>query len=402
MDLERVVIVGASLAGLAAAAALRDGGWDGHLVMVESASELPTDRPPLSKGVLSGAVSPDAIPQPRAGDLDDLDVDLVLGRRVEGFGASDLRLKYDNDHELTADGVVIATGAAPRRLPDTDHLSGVHVVRTLDDSLALRADLDDGPRRVVVVGAGFIGAEVAATARGMGHEVTVIEAADRPLAAILPGTVGDAIGAFHAAHGVTLRCGVGVDGLRGDDAVRGVALADGEVLDADVVVVGIGVIPNTAWLSGSGLDVDDGVMCDETLLAAPGVVAAGDVARWTNPLFGESMRVEHWDHALAMGTAAGRRLLQWEADEEGTPFSTVPWFWSDQYDHKIQMAGRPRPTDEVVELEGAPGDERFAVAFRRDGRCTGVLAVDRPRAVVMARMKMETSLDWAHVIGDDR
>ena len=410
-DLERVVIVGASLAGLSAADAIRASGWDGHLVLIDSSPDLPSDRPPLSKQVLAGTMEPTAASQPLASHVDALDLDLRLGRRVEGFSVGDLRLKFDNDHEISGDGVVIATGATPRWMPGTEHLGGVHVVRTLADSLALKADLDAAPRRVAVVGAGFIGAEVAATCRGLGLEVTMIEAAPAPLANVFgSGIVGDFIAALHRGHGVDVRLGVGVASIEGSSAgaergsrprVERIVMADGSAIDADVVVVGIGVIPNIDWLEGSGLTLGNGVMCDETLLAAPGVVAAGDVANWPNPRFGERMRVEHWDHAIEQGAAAARRLLA-DADEDAPaaePFAPVPWFWSDQYDRKIQMAGRPAPTDELVLIDGSVEEARFAVAFRRGDRCTGVLAVNRPRIAVGARMKMLESLDWSHVVG---
>lgn len=404
MDLERIVVVGASLAGLAAAEALRAGGFEDHLVVVDGAEELPADRPPLSKQVLAGTMAPTDARQPLADRLDELDVDLRLGNPVEGFAADDLRLKFRNDHELSGDAVVVATGASPRRLGGTEGLAGVHVVRDLADALALKADLDAGPRRVVVVGAGFIGAEVAATARGLGLEVTLLEGAPAPLVRVLPTPVGEVVAQLHRDHGVDVRCGVGVDGLVDDGSdptprVGGVRLADGEVIDADVVVVGIGVAPSVTWLEGSGLTLDDGVRCDATLAAAPGVWAAGDVARWDHPGFGETMRVEHWDHAIESGAAAARNLLAVARGDAPEPFAPIPWFWSDQYDRKIQMAGRPAPTDELVVIDGELGAERFAVAFRRGDRCTGVLAVNRPRAVVLARMKMAESLDWDHVVG---
>ena len=408
-DLERIVIVGASLAGLSAADAIRSAGWDGHLVVIDSATELPSDRPPLSKQVLAGTMEPAAAVQPLTARLDELDVDLVLGRRVEGFSVDDLRLKFDNDHEISGDGVVIATGGMPRHLPGTESLAGVHVLRTLADSLAIKADFNAAPRRVAVVGAGFIGAEVAASARGLGLEVTMIDALSSPMANVFgDGMVGKYVADLHRVHGVDVRLGVGVaaiEGESGDGArVERIVMDDGSVIDADVVVVGIGVVPNIDWLEGSGLTLGNGVMCDETLLAAPGVVAAGDVANWLNPRFGERMRVEHWDHAIDQGAAAGRRLLvDVDEGEIAAPYAPVPWFWSDQYDRKIQMAGRPAATDECVlidgSLDGPVAEAKFAVAFRRGDRCTGVLAVNRPRIVVAARMKMMESLDWSHVVG---
>ncbi|MBU6215128.1 MAG: NAD(P)/FAD-dependent oxidoreductase [Acidobacteria bacterium] len=390
-----IVVVGASLAGLSAVDAVRSGGHDGDVVVLEAAAALPSDRPPLSKQVLAGTMEPAAAHQPLAGRLDELAVDLRLGVRVDRVDVAGLRLELSDGSSLSASGLVVATGASPRTLPGPP-LAGVHVVRTLDDSLALRRDLDAGPDRVAVIGAGFIGAEVAATCRGLGLEVTLIEAAPAPMVRVLPEAVGAFVADLHRAHGVDVRLGVGVEGLVADgDRVRGVALADGTTVDASVVVVGIGVAPDVAWLEGSGVPVGNGVTCDETCLAAPGVVAAGDVAEWFNPHFGERMRVEQWEHAIEHGAAAGRRLLA--GDGPGEPFGSVPWFWSDQYDRKLQLAGRPAATDEVHVLEGSLEEQRFVAAFRRGERCTGVLGVNRPRHVVQARMRLTESLDWAPI-----
>lgn len=390
-----IVVVGASLAGLSAVDAIRSSGHRGDVVVLDAATELPSDRPPLSKQVLAGTMEPAAAHQPLAGRVDELAIDLRLGVRVERFDAAGLRLELSDGASLAATGVVVATGASPRALPGPP-LEGVHVVRTLGDSLALRRDLEAGPDRVAVIGAGFIGAEIAATCRGLGLEVTLIEAAPAPMVRVLPEAVGAFVADLHRSHGVDVRLGVGVDGLLADgDRVRGVSLADGSTVDATVVVVGIGVVPDVSWLDGSGVPLGNGVTCDETCLAAPGVVAAGDVAEWFNPHFGERMRVEQWEHAIEQGAAAGRRLLVGDAD--ALPFSGVPWFWSDQYDRKLQMAGRPSATDEVHVLEGSFEEQRFVAAFRRGDRCTGVLGVNRPRHVVQARMRLTESLDWAPI-----
>ena len=201
---------------------------------------------------------------------------------------------------------------------------------------------------------------------------------------------------MHREEGVDVRLGVGVDGLSSEAGrVTGVRMADGSTVDAEVVVVGIGVVPNIGWLDGSGLAVANGVVCDETMLAAPGVVAAGDVAFWPNSHFGESMRVEHWEHAIEQGAHAGRRLMA--GDSGGDAYAAIPWFWSDQYGCKIQMAGRPAADDECVLVEGGFEERRFVTLFRRGDRCTGVLGVSRPRHVMQGRMKLVESLDWAPV-----
>jgi 3-phenylpropionate/trans-cinnamate dioxygenase ferredoxin reductase subunit len=390
MTLSSVAVVGASLAGLAAVQALRDGGHDGDVVVVDPSPALPSDRPPLSKQVLAGEWEPDKAHQPLAPRLAELDVDLRLGTAATALDAATRTLALSDGSELAADGVVLAMGASARTLGGPA-MAGVHVVRTMEDCLALRADLDAGPSRVVVIGAGFIGAEVAATCRGRGLDVTMIEAAPVPLGRVLPGTIGGFITDLHRDHGVEVRLGVGVDGLVDDGAgrVRAVRMADGTEVPAQVVVVGIGVVTNTAWLDGSGLVIDNGVVCDETCLAAPGITAAGDVASWLNPHYGERMRVEHWEHAIEQGEAAGRRLLA--GDPVAVPFLAVPWFWSDPY------AGRPAAGDELVVVDGSVEERRFVAAFRRGDRCTAVLGVNRPRLVIQARMRLNESLDWAPV-----
>jgi NADPH-dependent 2,4-dienoyl-CoA reductase/sulfur reductase-like enzyme len=393
-----IVVVGASLAGLAAAQAIRKEGHDGPVVVVDPSPELPVDRPPLSKQLLAGEWEPERAHQPLAGRLDELELDLRLGVAATALDVASRTVTLSDGSSLAAAGVVVATGATPRRLPGPT-LAGVHVLRDLPDCLALRADLDAGPERVAVIGAGFIGAEVAATCRGRGHEVTMVEAAPVPLGRVLPGEVGSFVADLHRDHGVDVRLGVGVEALTDDGAgrVTGLRLGDGDVVEAQVVVVGIGVVPATAWLEGSGLTLGDGVVCDETCLAAPGITAAGDVANWLNPHYGERMRVEHWEHAIEQGAAAGRRVLR--GDGPGVGFPSVPWFWSDQYDRKIQMAGRPSAGDEMVLLEGSLEERRFVAAFRRGDRCTAVLGVNRPRHAIQARMRLSESLDWAPIAG---
>ncbi|MEM1334914.1 MAG: FAD/NAD(P)-binding oxidoreductase [Actinomycetota bacterium] len=316
--------------------------------------------------------------------------------RATGFDLTNRTLSTTDGDEVV-DGLLIATGARCRSLPGTDDMAGVFVLRDLDDTMALRAELDAGPMRVAVVGAGFIGAEVAATCRGRGHEVTMIEPLPTPLGRVLGDEVGQMMADVHREQGVDLRTGVGVDHLEADDGrVARVVLGDGAVVEADVVVIGIGVIPNTEWLAGSGLTIDDGVVCDATMLAAPGVTAAGDVARWPNGRFGEVMRVEHWDNAIEQGVHAAERLLV--DDAEATPFEPVPWFWSDQYDRKIQLAGRVRPGDDVHVATGSLEERRFAQLFGRDGRLVGVLGVNRPRHVMQYKTMIQDGVSFADAV----
>ena len=253
---------------------------------------------------------------------------------------------------------------------------------------------------VVVVGAGFIGAEVAATCRGRGHAVTMVEPLPTPLGRVLGDDIGRVMAEVHVEHGVDLRTGVGVDRLEADAGrVARVVLTDGTVVEADLVVIGIGVLPNTEWLEGSGLTLDNGVVCDATMLAAPGVTAAGDVARWPNQRFDELMRVEHWDNAIEQGVHAAERLLV--DDDDAVPFEPVPWFWSDQYDRKIQLAGRIRPGDDTHLATGSLEERRFAQLFGRDGRLVGVLGFNRPRHVMQYKTMIQDGVAFADAVAAD-
>jgi 3-phenylpropionate/trans-cinnamate dioxygenase ferredoxin reductase subunit len=396
--LRRIAIVGASLAGLRAAEGLRRRGYDGALALVGAEARLPYDRPPLSKEILQGTWGPErtALCKPAAWEA--LALELHLGRRATALDPAAREVALDSGERIAFDGLVIATGAAPRALRGAAPRSGVHLLRTLDDALAIRDALAKGPR-VAVVGAGFIGAEVAASCRARGLEVAVIEALPVPLARGLGTRMGEVCAALHRDHGVDLRCGVGVAVLEGAERVERVRLSDGSAIAADLVVVGIGVAPETEWLSGSGLAIDDGVVCDATCTAAPGIVAAGDVARWWNPLFEESMRVEHWTNAVEQGDAAAATLLA--APGSAPAFAPVPYFWSDQYDVKIQFAGRAQAEDDVHVVHGSLEERRFVALYARDGRVTGALAFSRPRLLVayrrllLERPTLDTALAFA-------
>lgn len=381
-----VTVVGASLAGLRAAETLRRDGFDGPVTLIGDEVHEPYDRPPLSKQVLAGDWEPDRIALTPSDKLADLDLDLRFGTTAAGFDLASRTLRITGAQSgaetLEVDALLIATGARCRTLGEPRE--GVHVLRSLDDCLALRADFDAAPDRVVVVGAGFIGAEVAATARTRGLDVTVVEALPAPLIRVLGPEMGEVCAAVHRDHGVDLRTGVGVEGFDGADRVERVRLTDGSAVNASVVVVGIGVVPNTEWLEGSGLALDDGVVCDAAGLAAPGVAAAGDVARWPNRRFGEVMRVEHWDNAAAQGAHSARALLG-----AAEPYEPVPWFWSDQYDRKIQLAGHVRPDDEVRVVAGSVAERRFAALYGRGGRLMGALGFNRPRHVMRYRAMIE-------------
>ncbi|MCP4794445.1 MAG: NAD(P)/FAD-dependent oxidoreductase [Actinomycetia bacterium] len=388
---DSVTIVGASLAGLRSAETLRRDGFGGRISLIGDEPHQPYDRPPLSKQVLAGDWEPERALLTPAEKLEPLGLDLRLGVRATGLDVAARELEVDGVAE-PFDGLLIATGARCRTLPGTGSPVGVHTLRTLDDCLAIRAALDDGARRMVVIGAGFIGAEVASVAVGRGTSVTLVEALPAPFARVLGQEMGAVVADVHVANGVDLRCGVGVSSVAGEPGAMTVAMADGSDVYADLVVVGIGVVPNTEWLEGSGLTLDDGVVCDPTCLAAPNVVAAGDVARWTDPRTGESMRVEHWDNAVEQGRHAVRRLLA--TDEEAEVFAPVPWFWSDQYDRKIQLAGRPHPDDEVRVVDGSTDERRFAAFYGRRGQLTAVLGMNRPRQVMQGRGLLEQGVGW--------
>jgi NADPH-dependent 2,4-dienoyl-CoA reductase/sulfur reductase-like enzyme len=401
-----VLIVGASLAGVRAAEALRRHGHEGPITIVGAEAHQPYDRPPLSKAVLAGKKAhtdnslrvDDSLGatwrlSTRAVSLDlerrrvTLADSALPGRAGAGAatGAAGRADSRDSQSEEAFDGLIIATGAHPRTLPGLGEMEGVHVLRTVDDCVALRGQLETGPR-VVVVGAGFIGSEVAATCHGLGLEVTVVEALAVPLVRAVGEELGHRCARLHQDHGVGLRLGVGVEGLAGSSRVEGIRLADGSVVPADVVVIGVGVSPTTGWLEGSGLDLADGVVCDQWCRALtggrplPDIVAAGDVARWDHPLFGETIRLEHWTNAVEQGHAAALTLLQ---GTESPPFSPVPYFWSDQYETKIQFVGRTGP--QVTVVDGDIDDDRFAVAYGRDGRLVGALAFNRPAQIAAYR-----------------
>jgi NADPH-dependent 2,4-dienoyl-CoA reductase/sulfur reductase-like enzyme len=340
--------------------------------------------------VLAGAQPPEAAAVPVA---EDMELDWERGVRATGLSVADRRLDLADGRSLAYDGLVVATGAAPRRIPGWPDLEGVHVLRTLDDCLALRTDLTASPRRVVVVGAGFIGSEVAATARGLGLDVTVVEPLPAPVVRGLGVAMGTVVADVHRDHGVDVRLGIGVEGVVGGSRVEAVQLSDGSSVDADVVVVGVGVTPNTGWLEGSGLTVGDGVVCDATCLAAPGVVAAGDVARWPHPVHGE-IRIEHWDNAQEQGEHAARTLLADLTGGRGEPFSPIPWFWSDQYDRKVQVAGRPSADGEVEVVAGSVADRRFVAIYGLDDRVVAVLGMNMPAKVMHWRQHLVDSTPW--------
>ncbi|MGD0219506.1 MAG: FAD-dependent oxidoreductase [Acidimicrobiales bacterium] len=381
-----VVVVGASLAGLRACEGLRHGGFEGSIALVGAESHLPYDRPPLSKEFLAGRLDVDLLALTTPAKLAGLELELVLGERACVVDLDARLVALGSGRKLAFDGLVVATGATPRTLRGGPDLSGVVTLRRLDDAYRLRALLGAAGVRLAVVGGGFLGMEVAATARALGAEVTVIEPKPTPLARVVGPLVGRAIAEVHADHGVKVRTGVGVEGLVGEGSVAGVRLGDGTLVEADVVLVAIGVVPETAWLAGSGLDLSDGVLCAPTLCAAPGVVAAGDVARWPHPLAGGTVRLEHRTNASEQGAHAASSLL---AGTGATPFASVPYFWSDQFDMKIQAIGIPAPGDEVHVVAGAIAERRFVACYGRDGRLSAAVGFNSPRQLMGFRALLD-------------
>ncbi len=404
-----VAVVGASLAGLRAAEALRREGFGGRVVLIGEEMHLPYDRPPLSKQVLAGTWVPERAVLADRNKLDELRIEHRPGHRAVALDIEARRVTLDDGDVLEADGVVVATGARPRQLRGTEGNPGVHVLRTLDDAVRLRqALLDSGEGgRLVVVGAGFIGSEVASTGTGLGAKVTVVEALQVPLSPILGREVGAACAGLHTDAGVELRTDVGVMAVRPPAADDGpaagragvVELSDGSAVPADVVVVGIGVVPAVDWLEDSGLPLGNGVHCDKTLFAAEGIVAAGDLAHWEHVGLGQELRIEHWQVAAEQGVAAARNLLAgWAAAE---PFSPVPYFWSDQYGVRIQVLGHPGPEDEVALAHGSYESRRFVALFGRAGRLTGVLGISQPRRVMAFRALLVAGASWDEALAVD-
>ncbi|MHB9849668.1 NAD(P)/FAD-dependent oxidoreductase [Streptomyces krungchingensis] len=389
-----VTVVGASLAGLYAARELRAQGFDGRLVLIGDERHRPYDRPPLSKDFLAGRADEAQLALTDAEETTELDAEWHLGVRARGLDARGRTVLLDDGRTISTDGVVVATGACARRLAGDD-LAGVHTLRTLDDARALRAELTRGPRRIVVIGGGFIGAETASSCAALGHDVTVVEAAALPLVPQLGPRMAAVCAALHRRGGVALVTGTGVAGLRGGGgggtslpAVTGVRLSDGRVLDADVVIVGIGATPNTGWLAGSTLALHDGVLCDDGCATAlPQVVAVGDVARVGGT------RAEHWTSATEQPRVAVRNLLAGRTVATGR---SLPYFWSDQYGARIQFAGRRHESDTVRIVEGGieeggPAEGGFLALYERDGRTTAVLSVDRPRPFTRIRRELARS-----------
>lgn len=391
------VVVGASLAGLNAARAALQHPSAPRVTVIGAEEHLPYDRPPLSKAVLK---SDEHERPPLFGSAELAEHEgctVILGATATGVDTT-RHVVALGEREVRYDALVIATGATPRTLP-LETPPGVHTLRTWDDAVAIRSQMRAGGR-MVVIGAGFIGSEVAASAKERGMDVVIVEALEVPLARAVGETAGAALGSIHARHGVDLRLGRGVVGFEGEDRVTAVTLSDGSTVPADLVVVGIGAVPQTGWLAGSGIDLDNGIVCDSHLrTSAPEVFAAGDVARWDNPLFERHMRIEHWTSAQEQGGHAAHNALD---PSSATPYSHVPYFWSDWYDSRIQFVGVPSGTPEIV--DGSWDAEAFTAIYREEERVVGALTLNRRADIMKYRVLIEASktVEDARALARDR
>jgi 3-phenylpropionate/trans-cinnamate dioxygenase ferredoxin reductase subunit len=380
------VIVGAGLAGHSAALTLRLTGFDGHLVLIGNEPDRPYERPPLSKAFLQGKKPRDELFFQSEADYADHEIELLLGRTVTNIDTGDRHVALDDGTSLPFDKLLLATGASPIRLrqPGFD-LPGVHYLRTIKDSKILGCALQDGGRRVLVVGAGFIGSEVAASARMLGNQVTLVDLLDAPLAGALGDTVGSLFAEIHRRHGVELRMGAKVVELRGDDQVEEAVFEDGSRIPCDVVAIGVGVRPNDELARGAGLTVENGIIVDEHCeTSVPGIYAAGDVANWLHPDIGERLRVEHYDNAAMQGAAAARSMLG-----QTDVYAPLPYVWSDQYDVNLQYVGFPTEWHDIV-VRGDVTAPEATIFFMRDGLVHAAATINRPRELRSARRLCES------------
>ena len=386
MGLHRLVVVGASLAGLRAVEAARRAGFAGSIVLVGDETHLPYDRPPLSKEFL--ATDAVAVPHfPGVAELADaLGVELRLGAPATALDLGARAVTADT--EIPYDALLVATGVRARTLPGQERLAGVHSLRTVEDATAIRTAIHAGGR-IVIIGGGFIGSEVASAALAHGRPATIVEAAPAPLARSVGPVAGARLGELHARFGTELRCGVGVAELQGDGHVEAVLLADGTRLEADLVVVGVGADPATGWLEHAGLTLDDGVVCDERLQAADGVWAAGDVARWRSLEFDTLLRLEHWTNAAEQAGHAVRNLLDPAA---ATPYHHVPYFWSDWYGQRIQFVGLA--VGEPALVLGGWDEDAFVALFRSGERLSGALTLNRRGDIMKYRNLIASKASW--------
>jgi 3-phenylpropionate/trans-cinnamate dioxygenase ferredoxin reductase subunit len=393
-----VVVVGASAAGLSVAETLRHDGFREPITLVGEEDRLPYDRPPLSKELLSGTWSEDSLDLRDSAAITALGLDVRLGVRAEAVDTASRAVTLSDGSRVGYQDLVIATGVRPRRMPGSDGIAGVHVLRTLGDARRLRSELA-GHRRLVIVGAGFLGAEVASVACAAGAHVTLVSDAEAPLSDVLGTELGQLLVGLHAEHDVRVLSGAKVVGIATDgDRATGVQLADGTALPADLVLVSIGSLPNTEWLAGSGVPIGNGVVCDEYCRAAPGVWAAGDVASWHHVGFDERIRIEHRTNASEQGMAVARNIV---AGPDPTPFVPVPYIWSDQYDLKIQMYGLPRGADSFTVIDGSIAERKLVAIYGKNGRARAAVGINMFRSLRAARALVAEQAELSSVINEE-
>lgn len=383
------MIVGGGLAAARTAEQLRRAEYAGPITIVSDEVHLPYDRPPLSKEVLRSEIDDTAL-KPRDW-YDEKDITLRLGQAATGIDTAAQTVTLADGTSLGYDELVIATGLVPRRIPSLPDLDGIRVLRSFDECMALRTHASSA-KKAVVVGAGFIGCEVAASLRGLGVDVVLVEPQPTPLASVLGEQIGALVTRLHRDEGVDVRTGIGVAEVRGQGHVDTVVLTDGTEVPADLVVVGIGSHPATDWLDGSGIEVDNGVVCDESgRTSAPHVWALGDVASWRDAA-GHQVRVEHWSNVADQTRVVVPAML----DREVPSTVVVPYFWSDQYDVKIQCLGEPEATDTVhiVEDDG----RKFLAYYERDGALVGVVGGGLPGKVMKVRAKVAAAVPISEML----
>jgi NADPH-dependent 2,4-dienoyl-CoA reductase/sulfur reductase-like enzyme len=386
-----LVVVGAGVAGLRVVQTVRGAGYDGPVTLVGAEPHLPYDRPPLSKQVLQGQLSPESTEYHPAEYFDDLDVQVLLGATASRVDAEKQRLWLTDGNEVPYGALVVATGSRPRQLPFATPNQGLHVLRTREDAIALRADLDRSTR-LAIVGAGFVGAEVASTAAAMGIDVTVVETAPTPLVRAVGAQIGHELATLHETAGVKLVCEKAVTGFIGSEHVEGLTLDDGSILGVDLVLLGVGVVPDVEWLDGTGLDLRDGLVCDEYLTSTRTIYGAGDAVSWPSARMGRTARSQQWTTASDQGRHVGRVLIEGEV---AGAFDHDLYFWSDQYTSRIQGTGIP--TKDVVMLSRASDSKSFVAAFRSKGHVVGAVGVNSPKAVMALRKLTRRSADWSEV-----
>ncbi|WP_165384174.1 NAD(P)/FAD-dependent oxidoreductase [Leucobacter triazinivorans] len=385
--MRRIVVVGASLAGVHAAEALRERDYDGELTLVSAEARLPYDRPPISKELLLGTMESEQLLLRPESWYHERGVELRLGAAARGLDPAARTIALADGSELAYDGLILATGSTARRLPAVPDGPTVHVLRDLDHALALRPALQPG-KHLVVIGGGFIGLEVAGVARRLGLDVTLVENSPIPLVRAFGSDTGDWYRRLHERNGVQFVHECAIDSIGTNRGGTVLGLSDGSAITGDIVVAGIGSIPSIDWLAGSGVALSGGVLCTPDLAtSAPGVVAAGDIARWHNPIFGQEMRVEHWSNAVDQGRHAAATLLG-----DRSPFASVPYFWTDQHDTKMRFVGRAAgATDTRVELIS---DDKLVVTYGRDGVLIGAVCVGAPRQLAKYKVAIQNRVPW--------